>query len=275
MRNKRPKARPWHAPAAIEGLPVPAFADERGVVLTWALAEDESSPPGKNMPLIMFILFAPLLAAPALLLLVVVTAGFLLASPYFLLLPSGRRKARAYRLGWKHPITIEVDANPVAPGETVAAAIVADKGGRPERVIVKLRCEEEATYQQGTDTRTDNHVVSTDVVAEFEPDRNSGPPKVTRFTFTVPEDAMHSFYAGHNRVEWRLEVERHFPRAEPVIDKGVFQVLPVELLTAVVEERLKAPPESAAADASTAYPGDERDRHAEWHGGEWPGKDER
>lgn len=242
MKLRKAKQRPWHSPGAIRGLPVPTFADEAGTELAWALSEDESGPDSGVIPLPVLIILVPVIVVLVGVVLLLAAVAFLVYLPIQLLLPSGRRKLRAKRLGMKHRLTVELEANPVAPGETVNAALVAPRPGNPEHTVVKLICEEEAEYQQGTSTYTDNHITLEHTVAEFHTATGGTAQRVTRFNFDVPENAMHSFYASNNRVEWRLEVERHFSNAAPVKDRGVFQVLPLALLTEVVEERLRTPP---------------------------------
>ena len=93
-----------------------------------------------------------------------------------------------------------------------------------DRLTLSLVCEEEATYRQGTDTRTE----SQQVVAQelFRLENFEIPPGVPfdhEFAFRVPPSAMHSFKSSHNRVHWTLLVESEmngwpdFKRAFPVI----------------------------------------------------------
>ena len=70
-----------------------------------------------------------------------------------------------------------------------------------------LVCDEEATYRQGTDTRTERRRVYEQVVfaaSEFEiyPEM----PYEHECDLEFPTDVMHSFQSDHNAVQWRLVV---------------------------------------------------------------------
>jgi hypothetical protein len=70
-----------------------------------------------------------------------------------------------------------------------------------------LVCDEEATYRQGTDTRTERRRVRQQVVfsaKDFEiyPEM----PYEHECDLEFPDDVMHSFQSDHNAVQWRLVV---------------------------------------------------------------------
>lgn len=71
---------------------------------------------------------------------------------------------------------------------------------------VELVFRESATYTQGTDTRTDTHE---QVVMFFEgPAGHFDPGAEVRRdgTLQIPADAMHSFEATHNKLQWFVRV---------------------------------------------------------------------
>ncbi len=74
-------------------------------------------------------------------------------------------------------------------------------------------CEERATYQQGTDTRTATAVVHRETVfSERKFEIPPGGAFETHFTVAVPTGVMHSFSAAHNAVSWMLVVRGRMAR---------------------------------------------------------------
>jgi hypothetical protein len=87
-----------------------------------------------------------------------------------------------------------------------------------------LVCQEEATYRQGTDIRTETRIVHEQRIFQGESIRiDPGAPLELRETLRVPEDAMHSFQSSYNAVHWTLVVKGQpeswpaFERSFPVI----------------------------------------------------------
>jgi len=87
---------------------------------------------------------------------------------------------------------------------------------------LQLTCDEEATYQQGTDIRTERHQLHSTrlfIAKRFEIEPSA--PFETTVDLQIPGGAMHSFQSRHNAVIWRLVVrgvaenwppfERSFP----------------------------------------------------------------
>jgi hypothetical protein len=118
----------------------------------------------------------------------------------------------------------ELSAHPVRPGEPFEVCVRQEGPARLRSLRVSLVCEEQATYQQGTDTRTETKCVYRqnllhrgEVVAERDA------PFEYRTEVTLPGGAMHSFAAAHNRVRWRLVVRGepaglpHFERDFPFV----------------------------------------------------------
>jgi hypothetical protein len=120
--------------------------------------------------------------------------------------------------GGVDPTVVEISDNPLYPGGSYELFV--RQPGRLSflRFSVALACDEEATFRQGTNSRTHvERVVETEIFRRdaFTADRHE--PLTARFTFHVPETAMHSFQSEHNAVKWKLVVRgelNHWPDFE-------------------------------------------------------------
>jgi hypothetical protein len=117
---------------------------------------------------------------------------------------------------------LEIAEHPLYPGRKYEAFLSQTGRLQVRWFQVQLVCEERATYQQGTDTRTATAVVHCETVfSERKFEIPPGGAFETHFTVAVPAGAMHSFSAAHNAVSWILvvrgrmarwpEFERRFP----------------------------------------------------------------
>lgn len=113
------------------------------------------------------------------------------------------------------PTCVEISDLPLRPGHEYA--IFLSQGGRVSLTALKMAlvCEEESTYSQGTDIRTETKVVYEEPVFEraaisIEP----GIPLEMHESLRIPPDAMHSFQSGHNSLRWKLVVAGK-PTARP------------------------------------------------------------
>jgi len=117
---------------------------------------------------------------------------------------------------------LEVSQLPFYPGGAYQVFVSQSGRLRVRWFQVHLVCEEQAVYQQGTDTRRDTSQVYGAILfsrRKFEITRQQAFETV--FEFHVPESAMHSFISPHNGVIWSLvvrgrmarwgEFERRFP----------------------------------------------------------------
>jgi len=117
---------------------------------------------------------------------------------------------------------LEIAEHPLYPGQRYEAFLSQTGRLQVRWFQVQLVCEEQATFQQGTDTRKATAVVHRETV--FSERKFSIPPGgafETHFTVSIPATAMHSFTAAHNAVSWMLvvrgrmarwpEFERRFP----------------------------------------------------------------
>lgn len=103
------------------------------------------------------------------------------------------------------PTLVEISDHPLRPGKTYSMYV--SQGGHlsMQSLDVRLECEEQATYRQGTDTRTDRRLVFRQHL--FRRDQFEilpGEPFEANFEFSVPVEAMHSFKSQHNLVQWTL-----------------------------------------------------------------------
>ena len=106
------------------------------------------------------------------------------------------------------PTIVEISGHPLYPGRQYELFISQAGRLKLESLEVQLVCEEEASYRQGTDTRTAVRRVCQQRVLSLEsPASRPGEPLETKATLDVPAGAMHSFRAEHNRIQWRLIVK--------------------------------------------------------------------
>ena len=106
------------------------------------------------------------------------------------------------------PTCIEIGDHPLRPN--IDCEIFVSQAGRLSltSLVLWLVCEEEATYSQGTDIRTEIRVVSRDeVLREAATQIEDGAPLECHGTIHVPSDAMHSMQSGHNAIRWKLVIE--------------------------------------------------------------------
>lgn len=117
---------------------------------------------------------------------------------------------------------VEVSRHPFYPG-CAFRCFVSQTGRLHVRWLqVQLICEEQAIYQQGTDTRCETlRVYRETYFSKRKFHITPRQPLETEFEGTVPAGGMHSFASAHNAVVWTLvvrgrmarwgECERRFP----------------------------------------------------------------
>ncbi|MEO8494690.1 MAG: hypothetical protein ABI614_06450 [Planctomycetota bacterium] len=106
------------------------------------------------------------------------------------------------------PTCIEISDHPLYPNSH--CEIFVSQAGRLslKSLVLWLICEEEATYSQGTDIRTEIRVVSrSEVLRETSKRIEDGAPLECDGTLQVPSNAMHSLQSGHNAIRWKLVIE--------------------------------------------------------------------
>jgi len=122
------------------------------------------------------------------------------------------------------PTSLEISDHPIHPGRTYQVYLTQAGRLRVRSLVLTLACDEEASYRQGTDTRTESRRVFKKVVFSREnfeilPDI----PYEHLCDLELPIDVMHSFQSDHNAVLWRLIVQgtvekwSSFERIFPII----------------------------------------------------------
>lgn len=119
---------------------------------------------------------------------------------------------------------LEISAHPLLPGHSYDVLLAQSGSDTFKSLALTLEVEENASFRQGTDTRTERVIVWRELVKEWEHLRiTPGVRFETHATITIPPGAMHSFASEHNAVRWRVVVagrpERWpaFTRVFPVV----------------------------------------------------------
>jgi hypothetical protein len=116
--------------------------------------------------------------------------------------------------------TVEISDLPLAPGHEYQVAIAQHGQVTMKCLELWLVCEEEATFTQGTDIRTEIREVSRQLCFERRDFKiEAGAPFEDRCVVSVPAAAMHSFHSPHNAVRWKL-VARGDAAGWPAFERG-------------------------------------------------------
>ncbi len=103
---------------------------------------------------------------------------------------------------------VEISAHPLHPGQQCRLLVSQSGRLRVNSLDVLLVCQEEATYRQGTNTRTETREVHSQNVFRQEGfEVRPGVPFESECELIVPAEAMHSFKADHNEIQWRVVVK--------------------------------------------------------------------
>lgn len=102
---------------------------------------------------------------------------------------------------------IEVSDHPFLPGETYQGILIQAGQFRGRSLKASLVCQEIATYQQGTDSRTSaEEVYRSELIAQRRFEVLPGEAFEVPFELSLPKDRMHSFISDHNEIRWIIEV---------------------------------------------------------------------
>ena len=122
------------------------------------------------------------------------------------------------------PTQVELSSHPLQPGGSCELFLSQSGRLQVDSIEVLLVCEEEATYRQGTNTRTETRQVQRHQIFRHEGfEVHRGQPFETECELQVPAGAMHSFKASHNRITWKVVVNGdivgwpRYTRSFPVI----------------------------------------------------------
>ena len=106
------------------------------------------------------------------------------------------------------PTLVEISDHPLHPGDP--CELFVSQSGRlaVNSLEVLLVCEEEVTYRQGTDTRTETHEVHRHQMFRREGfEIRHGMPFEAECALQVPAGVMHSFKADHSQINWKVVVQ--------------------------------------------------------------------
>jgi hypothetical protein len=105
------------------------------------------------------------------------------------------------------PTQIEIADHPLLPGCRYDVLLAQGGTATIRSLELSLELEEQATFRQGTDTRTEQAVVWRQPLAVFH-DVSAAPHSrfEGRAVIEIPPGSMHSFTSAHNTVRWRLVV---------------------------------------------------------------------
>lgn len=214
-----------------------AITDSPGVKLSYRLALQS----GERTPVILSTLFSGAWNTMLAILIVIAVQGHVRGTPDWfltiLLLPFGVVSFFATcwffrlfrRLSGLGPTAVEISDLPLLPGETYRLYLCQYGRTQFSKFKIRLVGYEEATFQQGTDIRTER-VETASIESEpffaseshtlvAEPEK----PLELDCKVTLPADMMHSFQGQYNAILWKIVVEGEatkwpsFCRSFPVV----------------------------------------------------------
>ncbi len=105
------------------------------------------------------------------------------------------------------PTSVELSKYPLKPGDKYKLFFSQTGRVRLQLLEIELICEEQVTYNQGTDIRTETAVVfSNRLMRQRGISLAAGKAFETELEFELPASAMHSFNSTNNRVQWTINV---------------------------------------------------------------------
>ena len=108
---------------------------------------------------------------------------------------------------------VEVSQHPFYPGGTFHGFVSQSGRLRVRWMQVLLVCDEQAIYQQGTDTRrATSRVYRATLFSQRKFEIRPQQAFETTFDLTLPASAMHSFVSPHNAIIWTIVVRGHTAR---------------------------------------------------------------
>lgn len=121
------------------------------------------------------------------------------------------------------PTSVEISHYPFYPG--ASCRLLLTQGSHMDLQYLKLllACDEQATYRQGTDVRTEVRRVREDAILDLEQAQSK---RDSAFEYEcelrIPENVMHSFQSPNNSIQWKLIVNGKvgnwpFERVFPIV----------------------------------------------------------
>ena len=103
--------------------------------------------------------------------------------------------------------SVELSNYPLKPGGSCKMFLSQTGRVRLQVLEVELICEEQVTYNQGTDIRTETAIVfSNRLMRQRGISLRIGKAFETELEFELPAAAMHSFKSNNNRIQWKIIV---------------------------------------------------------------------
>ncbi|MEM7453731.1 MAG: hypothetical protein AAF456_05175 [Planctomycetota bacterium] len=147
------------------------------------------------------------------------------------------------------PPRLEVSDFPFFPGGTYKFHLTQPARVRLRLLDVKLICQEEATFNEGTDVRTERQTVfERRLIRKRGLNLRAGAPHTEEFELRLPDRSMHSFKSPSNRVTWKIVVEASARGWPGQIRNFTIPVLPAHIEDSVPESTAK--PQSINAGQS-------------------------
>ena len=208
------------------------LTESPGERLAYRLASDTSPAAGFAGPAILTVLWNTVWFV----LLAVVVSGFWYGRPrwvlVFLMFPFAGIGVWSFRFFLSQlrkqagvgPTIVEISDQPLYPGQDIHLFVSQSGRLRLKRIKVQLTCEEETFFRQGTDVRVERYEAFCEEL-EKQRDVRVDPqaPWEQQLTFSLPENAMHSFVGSHNAIRWKIVVSGEsrpwpsFCRSFPVV----------------------------------------------------------
>ncbi len=108
--------------------------------------------------------------------------------------------------------TVDVNSEIAFPGEPLEVIVCQPGKFVIDKCTVDFVCEERATYSQGTDTVTRQEIVRNVSMCELTNLQSREGKTLTHQTVIVPPDAMPTFEAKHNEINWIIRVQMVIPK---------------------------------------------------------------
>jgi hypothetical protein len=122
------------------------------------------------------------------------------------------------------PTLVEVSNHPLVPGGRYRVFLSQSGNLKLKSLAIWLVCEEEAVFCQGTNARTEaREVFRQTVYSAANAIIRPSEALEAECDLPIPTEAMHSFRANHNQVQWKLVVRsevvgwKSFQRSFPVV----------------------------------------------------------
>jgi hypothetical protein len=152
--------------------------------------------------------------------------------------------------------TLEISELPLAPGGEYQVWLVQQGNLKMRSLQVSLICDEEATFTQGTDIRTESRNVYRQLCFERHDFLvETGQPFTQLCRISVPMTAMHSFHSPHNVIRWKIVVRGDaekwpaFERAFPIVVYPGEMTTQLEVGSRIARQALMPAPGAVVAGA--------------------------